>query len=89
MNRIPITQTPGQATAIAVTMDQPQPVIGPAPHNLSYILNSMAHRLRNALVNALVVAGWIMGLVAILALASPTFEGWAEDVFGRVLYTLT
>ena len=64
MNRIPITQTPGQATAMTVAMD-PQPIIGPAPHSFSYILDSMAHRVRDAFINTLVVIGWIMGLAAI------------------------
>ena len=73
MNRIPITQTPGQATAITVAMD-PQPIIGPAPHSFSYILDSMAHRVRDAFINTLVVIGWIMGLAAIVAVAWPQFE---------------
>ena len=87
MNRIPITQTPGQATAITVAMD-PQPIIGPAPHSFSYILDSMAHRVRDAFINTLVVIGWIMGLAAIVAVAWPQFEGWAEDVVVTVLYWL-
>ena len=88
MNRIPITQTPGQAIAIAVDLDQPQIIIGPAPHSFSYILDSMAHRLRDALINTLVVIGWIMGLAAVVAAAWPEFEGWAEDVVVTALYWL-
>jgi hypothetical protein len=48
----------------------------------------MAHRLRDVLINTLVVIGWIMGLAAIVAVAWPQFEGWAEDVVVSALYWL-
>jgi hypothetical protein len=44
--------------------------------------------MQNAVINTLTVIGWIMGLIAVLAAASPTFEGWIEDVFVRVLYAV-
>jgi hypothetical protein len=86
--RIPITQTPGQAIAITVAMDHPQPIIGPAPHSLRYTVNMALTKMQNAVINTLTVIGWIMGLIAVLAAASPTFEGWIEDVFVRVLYAV-
>jgi hypothetical protein len=90
MNRIPITKTPGQATAIAIKLDNSSPyVFRPAPHNIGYILSSMIERIRNAIMNALVVIGWIMWAVVILAAASPTLEGHIEDFVVSVLYELT
>lgn len=46
------------------------------------------HKLRNAIINVLTVIGWLMGLVAVLAVASPTFEGWIEDVIVHIVYAL-
>jgi hypothetical protein len=88
MNRIPITQTPGQVIAIAVDLDHPQPIIGPAPHSLRYIVDMALHRIRSALINTLVVTGWIMGLAAIVAVAWPQFKGWLEDAVVTALYWL-
>jgi hypothetical protein len=84
---IPITQTPGQAIAITVALDH-QPIIGPAPHTLGYIVNMALHKIRNAVVNALTVIGWIMWAVVILAVASPTLEGHIEDFVMSLIYTL-
>jgi len=73
---IPIKQIPGQHTAIAVTMGPSKFVIGPLPgpqrshHTLE--------RVRNAVIDVLVVLGWIIGLVILLAMVSPTFEGHLE-----------
>ena len=44
--------------------------------------------MRNAVINALVVLGWIMWTVVILAAASPTLEGHIEDFVVHVLYSL-
>ena len=66
-----------------------QPIIGPSTRQRQgYILDSMAHRVRDAFINTLVVIGWIMGLAAIVAVAWSQFEGWAEDVVVTVLYWL-
>ena len=70
MNRIPITQTPDHAISITIALDRHQPIIGPAPHSLGYIVDIALHKARNALT----VISWLMGLVAVLAVASPSFE---------------
>jgi hypothetical protein len=87
---VPIRHTPGQAVAVAVTLDNRSPyVFGSAPHRLSDGLHSALHRLGTVVINALVVLGWLVGIVTILALASPTLEGHIEDFFVSVLYELT
>lgn len=66
-----------------------EPVIGPAPLSLSEKILSMLRGLWTGLINGLIVAGWIVGLTAILALASPTFSGWAEDAVVSIVYAIT
>ena len=88
MNRIPITQTPGQPTVIAVAMDHPQPIIGPAPHSLGYIIDMTLDKLRAAVINGLVISGWIMAGLALLAWVWPTFEGWLEGFIVALIYAL-
>jgi hypothetical protein len=74
---IPIKQTSDQYTVTVATLDRPRFVIGPLP--LARHGHHILARLRNAVIDALAVFDWIIGLMILLAALSPSFSGQLED----------